>query len=252
MVDGKWQDNPKVVKSEFFLHFRKRFEKPSANRILIDMNFPKTISIDQQTELEGAVSKEEVKKAVWDCGSDKSPGPDGFSVIKAIYGDDGEVNKVSKYASRSCWRDIINEVRKLNRSRGIGGVFCQPLCGNIIDDQELLTVDSKTLWIKSVPIKVNILAWKIKLEALPTRFNISRRGIEIDSILCPICDRGTYIVYMGDVPKGDISAASLHTNMLQQVIGSRASKSLLRSYTRSFNGFAAKLSEDEKNQIARE
>ncbi|GKG06587.1 hypothetical protein Tco_0329556, partial [Tanacetum coccineum] len=30
------------------------------------MNFPKTISIDQQTELEGAVSKEEVKKAVWD------------------------------------------------------------------------------------------------------------------------------------------------------------------------------------------
>ncbi|GKC64066.1 hypothetical protein Tco_1096664 [Tanacetum coccineum] len=29
--------------------------------------------------------------------------------------------------------------------------------------------------IKSVPIKVNILAWKIKLEALPTRFNISRR-----------------------------------------------------------------------------
>ncbi|GJV21924.1 RNA-directed DNA polymerase, eukaryota [Tanacetum coccineum] len=56
-----------------------KFEKPSANRILIDMNFPKTISIDQQTELEGAVSKEEVKKAVWDCGSDKSPGPDGFS-----------------------------------------------------------------------------------------------------------------------------------------------------------------------------
>ncbi|GJZ04462.1 RNA-directed DNA polymerase, eukaryota [Tanacetum coccineum] len=79
MVDGKWQDNPKVIKSEFFLHFRKRFEKPSANRILIDMNFPKTISIDQETELEGAVSKEEVKKAVWDCGSDKSPGPDGFS-----------------------------------------------------------------------------------------------------------------------------------------------------------------------------
>nr|GFD46858.1 RNA-directed DNA polymerase, eukaryota [Tanacetum cinerariifolium] len=25
------------------------------------------------------VTKEEVKKAVWDCGSDKSPGPDGFS-----------------------------------------------------------------------------------------------------------------------------------------------------------------------------
>ncbi|GJX61597.1 RNA-directed DNA polymerase, eukaryota [Tanacetum coccineum] len=78
MVDGKWQDNLKIVKSEFLLHFRKRFERPSDNRIFLDMNFPKTISLDQQTELESAVSKEEVKKAVWDCGSDKSPGPDGF------------------------------------------------------------------------------------------------------------------------------------------------------------------------------
>ncbi|GKA81562.1 RNA-directed DNA polymerase, eukaryota [Tanacetum coccineum] len=78
MVDGKWQDNP-ICQSEFLLHFRKRFERPSDNRIFLDMNFPKTISLDQQTELESAVSKEEVKKAVWDCGSDKSPGPDGFS-----------------------------------------------------------------------------------------------------------------------------------------------------------------------------
>ncbi|GJX66490.1 cucumisin, partial [Tanacetum coccineum] len=44
--------------------------------------------------------------------------------------------------------------------------------------------------------------------------------------------------------------ASMHTNMLQNVIGSRASKSLLRSYKKSFNGFVAKLTEDEKDQIA--
>ncbi|GKA18700.1 RNA-directed DNA polymerase, eukaryota [Tanacetum coccineum] len=48
------------------------------NKKEVNLTF-ETISIDQQTELEGAVSKEEVKKAVWDCGSDKSPGPDGFS-----------------------------------------------------------------------------------------------------------------------------------------------------------------------------
>ncbi|GKA67612.1 RNA-directed DNA polymerase, eukaryota [Tanacetum coccineum] len=57
-------------------------------------------------------------------------------------------------------------------------------------DKRLSTVDSKTLWIKSVPIKVNILTWKIKIDGLPTRFNISRRGIEIDSIICPLCDVG--------------------------------------------------------------
>ncbi|GJZ74865.1 hypothetical protein Tco_0639330 [Tanacetum coccineum] len=61
-----------------------------------------------------------------------------------------------------------------NIERG-SGEFSVASIRRFIDDQRLLTVDSKTLWIKSVPIKVNILAWKIKLEALPTRFNISRR-----------------------------------------------------------------------------
>nr|GFC14257.1 cysteine-rich receptor-like protein kinase [Tanacetum cinerariifolium] len=30
-------------------------------------------------DLEDMVSNEEIKRAVWDCGSDKSPGPDGFT-----------------------------------------------------------------------------------------------------------------------------------------------------------------------------
>nr|GEV56821.1 RNA-directed DNA polymerase, eukaryota, reverse transcriptase zinc-binding domain protein [Tanacetum cinerariifolium] len=59
-----------------------------------------------------------------------------------------------------------------------------------IDDKRLLNVNTKTRWIKSVPIKVNIFAWKVKLDALPSRLNISRRGIILDSILCPICDSG--------------------------------------------------------------
>ena len=49
---------------------------------------------------------------------------------------------------------------------------------------------SETRWVKLVPIKVNVLAWKIKTEAIPTRFNISRRGISIVSLTCPICECG--------------------------------------------------------------
>ncbi|GJR53414.1 RNA-directed DNA polymerase, eukaryota, partial [Tanacetum coccineum] len=79
MANGKRNDNPHIVKSEFLMHFRNRFEKPPDHRIPIDMNFPKSISPNQQMDLECAVLKEELKKAVWDCGSDKSPGPDGFS-----------------------------------------------------------------------------------------------------------------------------------------------------------------------------
>ncbi|GJT74575.1 RNA-directed DNA polymerase, eukaryota, reverse transcriptase zinc-binding domain protein [Tanacetum coccineum] len=49
---------------------------------------------------------------------------------------------------------------------------------------------SATKWIKYVPIKVNVLAWKVKQDALPTRFNLSRRGMPINIIACPICDHG--------------------------------------------------------------
>ncbi|GKE56214.1 RNA-directed DNA polymerase, eukaryota [Tanacetum coccineum] len=59
-----------------------------------------------------------------------------------------------------------------------------------IDDKLLPEVDSKTRWIKYVPIKVNVHAWKVKTDSLPTRFNISRRGIDIESITCAICDNG--------------------------------------------------------------
>ncbi|GKB47939.1 RNA-directed DNA polymerase, eukaryota [Tanacetum coccineum] len=43
-------------------------------------------------------------------------------------------------------------------------------------------------YFRMVPIKVNILAWKVKLDVLPTRFNLSKRGLDINSILCPICE----------------------------------------------------------------
>nr|GEV35580.1 RNA-directed DNA polymerase, eukaryota [Tanacetum cinerariifolium] len=59
----------------------------------------------------------------------------------------------------------------------------------IIDDTLLPSVNSKTRWINVVPIKINVLAWKVKYDYLQTRLNLSRRGMEIDSILCPICER---------------------------------------------------------------
>ncbi|KAG6433243.1 hypothetical protein SASPL_104851 [Salvia splendens] len=64
-------------------------------------------------------------------------------------------------------------------------------------------------------------------------------------------DHKVYVVYMGDLPKGGISASAYHVSLLQATLGSnRVSESLLHSYKRSFSGFVAKLSEDEKNKIA--
>ncbi|GJR86500.1 RNA-directed DNA polymerase, eukaryota [Tanacetum coccineum] len=73
MVNGTWVDDPVQVKREFFEHFRGRFDKPSVNRACIDTPFPVSLSIDQKEDMERMISKEEVKRAVWDCGVDKSP-----------------------------------------------------------------------------------------------------------------------------------------------------------------------------------
>nr|GEX65548.1 RNA-directed DNA polymerase, eukaryota [Tanacetum cinerariifolium] len=39
----------------------------------------------------------------------------------------------------------------------------------------------------SIPIKVNVLAWKISMDRLPTRVNLHRRGVQVSPISCPIC-----------------------------------------------------------------
>ncbi|GJY09090.1 RNA-directed DNA polymerase, eukaryota, reverse transcriptase zinc-binding domain protein [Tanacetum coccineum] len=67
------------------------------------------------------------------------------------------------------------------------GEFFVASVRKLIDDNMLPDVASKTRWIKSVPIKVNVHAWKVKLHCLPTRLNISRRVMDIESILCPMC-----------------------------------------------------------------
>ncbi|WCJ19691.1 Subtilisin-like protease [Euphorbia peplus] len=54
---------------------------------------------------------------------------------------------------------------------------------------------------------------------------------------------------MGDRPKGEFDAATLHSTMLQQVGSSDASKYLLHSYQRSFNGFVAKLTPQEMQKM---
>ncbi|GJX20072.1 RNA-directed DNA polymerase, eukaryota [Tanacetum coccineum] len=44
-----------------------------------------------------------------------------------------------------------------------------------------------TRWVKCVPIKINVFAWKIFLDRLPTRLNLYRRGVVITSVECPNC-----------------------------------------------------------------
>nr|GEX89590.1 RNA-directed DNA polymerase, eukaryota [Tanacetum cinerariifolium] len=70
------------------------------------------------------------------------------------------------------------------------GDFSVASIRKVIDDKLLPNVSSKTRWVKYVPINVNILVWKVKMDALPIRFNLSQRGIDIGSIVCSVCESG--------------------------------------------------------------
>nr|GEY41153.1 nucleotide-binding alpha-beta plait domain-containing protein [Tanacetum cinerariifolium] len=70
------------------------------------------------------------------------------------------------------------------------GDFSVESVRSYIDNAMLPKGDYQTRWVNLVPIKVNTLAWKVMTNSLPTRFNISRRGIDIDNISYGICDSG--------------------------------------------------------------
>ncbi|GKC82789.1 RNA-directed DNA polymerase, eukaryota, partial [Tanacetum coccineum] len=56
-----------------------------------------------------------------------------------------------------------------------------------LDDFFLPKADTPTRWVKFVPIKVNIFAWKLYLDRLPTRDNLLHRGVFVPNSVCPIC-----------------------------------------------------------------
>ncbi|GKE99558.1 RNA-directed DNA polymerase, eukaryota, partial [Tanacetum coccineum] len=56
-----------------------------------------------------------------------------------------------------------------------------------LDDLFLPAMTDATRWVKYIPVKVNVFAWRARLDRLPTRGNLVSRGVFLDSSLCPVC-----------------------------------------------------------------
>ncbi|GJX96715.1 RNA-directed DNA polymerase, eukaryota [Tanacetum coccineum] len=56
-----------------------------------------------------------------------------------------------------------------------------------IDNSSLPKAGVPTRWVNVIPIKINIFAWRVCIDKLPTKLNLSLRGIDISSILFPLC-----------------------------------------------------------------
>ncbi|GKD20495.1 RNA-directed DNA polymerase, eukaryota, reverse transcriptase zinc-binding domain protein, partial [Tanacetum coccineum] len=70
------------------------------------------------------------------------------------------------------------------------GIFTVHVTRTHIDACMLPSISPCTSWLKVLPRKVNVFIWRFILDRLPTRLNLSLRGIEIPSIECPICNSG--------------------------------------------------------------
>nr|GEX22823.1 RNA-directed DNA polymerase, eukaryota [Tanacetum cinerariifolium] len=77
LVNGDWIEEPLKVKDEFLNHFANPFSKPDGPCMTLDDSLFKQIFFDQNVDRESNVNYEEIKRAVLDCGTNKSPETDG-------------------------------------------------------------------------------------------------------------------------------------------------------------------------------
>ncbi|GJV80216.1 putative RNA-directed DNA polymerase, eukaryota, reverse transcriptase zinc-binding domain protein [Tanacetum coccineum] len=78
-VEGIWRTDPILIKDAFLNYFGAQFQEPVPHRFKINFVFPKKVTQDQLVELERHVSRDEIRLVVWNCGNNKSPGPDGYT-----------------------------------------------------------------------------------------------------------------------------------------------------------------------------
>nr|GEY32049.1 RNA-directed DNA polymerase, eukaryota [Tanacetum cinerariifolium] len=79
LVEGDWIVEPSKVKNEFLKHFTNRLVEPAIQSLTFESLFPNRLSCVQNEDLERNVSYDEIKRVVWDCRTNISHGPDGFT-----------------------------------------------------------------------------------------------------------------------------------------------------------------------------
>ena len=78
-VGNEWCEEPSRVKGEVLRFYKERFTGSRQIQLLLDNVPVPNINSEDNRALIKVIFMEEVKQVVWDCGSNKSPGPDGFN-----------------------------------------------------------------------------------------------------------------------------------------------------------------------------
>ncbi|KAJ0610676.1 putative RNA-directed DNA polymerase [Helianthus annuus] len=88
-IDGSVYSDPIGMKKKIMQAFKSKFAEPMVRRPKLAVNEFCKLSLNHKRSLTALFSEAEIKNAVWECGGDKSPGPDGFSFkfIKRFWGE---------------------------------------------------------------------------------------------------------------------------------------------------------------------
>ena len=139
MVKGSWIEEPVIVKEVVRSFFSQRFKESDFGRPTLDGVHFQTITRQHNDMLVERFQEDEVKRVVWGCGSDKSPGPDGlnFKFIKQFWHifkpdflrflDEFHVNGIFPKGSNASFIALILKVvepQMLNDYRPISLIGC--------------------------------------------------------------------------------------------------------------------------------
>ncbi|PWA64726.1 reverse transcriptase zinc-binding domain-containing protein [Artemisia annua] len=59
---------------------------------------------------------------------------------------------------------------------------------SLISSSSQTAILPTTRWNKVLPLKININTWRVTNGRMATRVNLDRRGVDLNSVRCPICD----------------------------------------------------------------
>ncbi|KAK9176141.1 hypothetical protein WN944_028154 [Citrus x changshan-huyou] len=109
----------------------------------------------------------------------------------------------------------------------------------------------------SVNVVPEVLSFRSLNEKKSFIVTVTGKGLASGSIVSAALvwfdgSRIVCIVYMGSLPDGDYLPSSHHESIMQNIVEGRSVKNILvRSYTRSFNGFVAMLTDQEREKLAK-
>ncbi|GKD61129.1 hypothetical protein Tco_1298638, partial [Tanacetum coccineum] len=79
MVEENWITNPCLIKDAFLQFYKRKFQAQDSQVMFSNLPHSHSLNCMDRGTLERQVTLEEIKEAVWDWGSSKASGPDGYS-----------------------------------------------------------------------------------------------------------------------------------------------------------------------------